>query len=121
MNKLLPGIVAMSILVVVSNILVQFLLLDDLLTWGAFTYSLAFLITDLMNRIYGATDARHIVLAGSFMGIICSFAGSQIVLQEDGYEYSAVSIRVALGSGVAFLVAQMTDMFVFDRLRQGNW
>ena len=121
MNRLLPGILAMAIIVVASNILVQFLLLDGLLTWGAFTYPLAFLVTDVMNRVYGAADARRVVLVGFFTGIICSFAGSQVVLQGDGYEYSAVAFRVAVGSGIAFLVAQMTDIFVFDRLRTGKW
>ena len=121
MNRLLPGIAAMAIIVVSSNILVQFLLLDGLLTWGAFTYPLAFLVTDLMNRVYGAADARRVVLVGFIAGIICSFAGSQITLQGDGYEYNAVAFRVAIGSGVAFLVAQLTDIYVFDQLREGTW
>ena len=64
MEKLLIGILAMASVVVASNILVQFLLLDGLLTWGAFTYPIAFLITDLMNRSYGPVAARRIVLAG---------------------------------------------------------
>ena len=118
MSRLLPGVGAMAFIVISSNILIQFLLLDKLLTWSAFTYPLAFLVTDLMNRVYGAADARRIVLGGFMAGIICYFAGSQIVLQGDGYEYTAVAFRAALGSGMAFLVAKMADIFVFDWLRQ---
>ncbi len=117
MTKLLPGVIAMATIVVASNILVQFLLLDGLLTWGAFTYPFAFLVTDLMNRIYGARAARRVVLAGFFTGVICSLIGSQIML-----EYGpAVSLRIAVGSGIAFLTAQMIDVAIFDRLRQGTW
>ena len=69
MNRLLPGIAAMAAIVVASNILVQFLLLDGLLTWGAFTYPLAFLVTDLINRLYGPGDARKVVFSGCVTGI----------------------------------------------------
>ena len=113
----LPGIIAMAAIVVASNILVQFLILDGLLTWGAFTYPLAFLVTDVMNRVYGVGTARKVVLAGFVTGIICSLIGSQIML-----EYGpAVPLRIAVGSGIAFLVAQMTDITVFNRLRGGRW
>jgi uncharacterized integral membrane protein (TIGR00697 family) len=121
MNRLLPGIAAMAAIVVASNILVQFLLLDGLLTWGAFTYPLAFLVTDLMNRLYGPGDARKVVFSGFVIGIFCSLIGSQITLQGDGYEYPAVALRVAIGSGSAFLVAQLVDVFIFNRLRNGQW
>ncbi|SPF79650.1 queuosine precursor transporter [Pseudoprimorskyibacter insulae] len=117
----LPGILAMAAIVVASNILVQFLILDGLLTWGAFTYPLAFLVTDVMNRVYGAPAARKVILAGFVTGIICSLIGTQIMLQGDGYEYAAVALRVAVGSATAFLIAQMVDVFVFDRLRNGTW
>lgn len=117
----LPGILAMAAIVVASNILVQFLILDGLLTWGAFTYPLAFLVTDVMNRVYGVASARRVVLAGFVTGVICSLIGSQIMLQGDGYTYAAVPLRVAVGSGVAFLVAQMTDVAIFDRMRGGAW
>ena len=100
MEKLLIGILAMASVVVASNILVQFLLLDGLLTWGAFTYPIAFLITDLMNKSYGPTAARKIVLAGFITGILCSFVGSKIMLQGDGYEYPAVALRVAVAAVV---------------------
>ena len=107
----------MAAIVVASNILVQFLLLDGLLTWGAFTYPLAFLVTDVMNRIYGAQAARRVVLAGFVVGILCSLIGSQIMLEFG----PAVPLRVAVASGTAFLVAQMLDISVFSRLRSGAW
>ena len=113
----LTGILAMAVIVVASNILVQFLVLDGLLTWGAFTYPLAFLVTDVMNRIYGAAAARRVVFAGFLVGIACSLIGSQIML-----EYGpAVALRIAVGSATAFLVAQLLDVAVFDRLRDGVW
>jgi uncharacterized integral membrane protein (TIGR00697 family) len=121
MKHILPGILAMAAIVVASNILVQFLIFDGLLTWGAFVYPFAFLVTDLMNRIYGANAARKVIFAGFFAGIICSLIGTQITLQGDGYTYSAVALRVAVGSAAAFLIAQLVDVFVFDRLRSGNW
>lgn len=113
----MTGILAMAAIVVASNILVQFLLLDGLLTWGAFTYPLAFLVTDVMNRVYGVAAARRVVLAGFVVGVLCSLVGSQIML-----EYGpAVALRVAVGSAVAFLVAQLLDVAIFDRLRGGAW
>ena len=120
MTRILPGVIAMAAIVVASNILVQFLILDGLLTWGAFTYPLAFLVTDIMNRVYGTQAARKVVFSGLVVGIICSLIGSQIMLQGDGYEYPAVAIRIAIGSATAFLVAQMLDIAVFNRLREGH-
>lgn len=113
---LIAGIAAMAAIVVASNILVQFLL-GDWLTWGAFTYPFAFLVTDLMNRFYGAGQARKVVLAGFVIGILCSFIGTQII----GEFGPLVSLRVAVGSGIAFLIAQMVDVSVFNRLRGGKW
>jgi len=121
MTRILPGILAMAAIVVASNILVQFLILDGLLTWGAFTYPFAFLVTDLMNRLYGPNAARKVIFAGFIAGIICSLIGTQIMLQGDGYTYPAVALRVAVGSAAAFLIAQLVDVFVFNRLRDGNW
>ena len=121
MQRLLPGVIAMAAIVVASNILVQFLILDGLLTWGAFTYPFAFLVTDLMNRVYGPHAARWVVFVGFLTGIICSLIGSQIMLQGDGYEYPEVALRIAVGSGIAFLTAQLVDVLIFDRLRQGVW
>jgi len=114
--RLLPGILAMAIIVVASNILVQFLF-GQWLTWGAFTYPFAFLVTDLTNRIQGAAAARRVVLAGFVVGLICSLIGSQIM----GEFGPLVSFRVALGSGLAFLAAQLTDIAVFNRLRARGW
>ncbi|GGH61567.1 queuosine precursor transporter [Frigidibacter albus] len=116
MTRYLPGILAMAAIVVASNILVQ-ILLGDWLTWGAFTYPLAFLVTDVMNRVYGPAAARRVVLAGFVTGIACSLIGTQIV----GEFGPLVTLRVALGSGLAFLVAQMMDVAVFDRMRSGAW
>ncbi len=119
-RKHIPGILAMAAIVLASNILVQFLF-GNWLTWGAFTYPLAFLVTDLMNRLYGAAAARRVVFAGFVVGGICSLIGTQIVLQGDGYTFPAVTLRVALASGLAFLTAQMVDVAIFDRLRGGKW
>ncbi len=113
----LPGIVAMAAIVVASNILVQFLILDGLLTWGAFTYPIAFLVTDIMNRVYGVSAARKVVLAGFVTGVICSLIGSQIMLEFG----PAVPLRIAVASGTAFLIAQLTDVAVFNRFRAGTW
>ncbi|WP_339109462.1 queuosine precursor transporter [Thioclava sp. GXIMD4216] len=116
MKHFLPGVLAMAIIVVASNILVQFLL-GDWLTWGAVTYPFAFLVTDLMNRFYGPRQARRVVLAGFVTGVLCSLIGSQI----EGQFGPLVSVRVAIGSGSAFLLAQMVDVAIFDRLRSGSW
>lgn len=117
MNRgLLFGVIAMATIVVASNILVQFLL-GNWLTWGAFTYPFAFLVTDLMNRTYGVQQARKVVLAGFVIGVISSLIGTQIMLEFG----PAVSLRIALGSGMAFLLAQMSDVAVFDRLRAQSW
>jgi uncharacterized integral membrane protein (TIGR00697 family) len=115
--RLLPGIIAMAIIVVASNILVQFLILDGLLTWGAFTYPFAFMVTDIMNRVYGSAAARRVVFAGFVTGIICSLIGTQIMLDYG----PAVTVRVAVGSATAFLVAQLLDIAVFNRFRAGTW
>ncbi|MCR9149204.1 MAG: queuosine precursor transporter [Rhodobacteraceae bacterium] len=112
----LPGILAMAAIVVASNILVQFLF-GQWLTWGAFTYPLAFLVTDVMNRVYGPAAARRVVVAGFATGVICSLIGTQIT----GEFGPLVTLRIAIGSGLAFLVAQMTDVALFDRLRGGSW
>ncbi len=116
----LPGIIAMAVIVVASNVFVQFLL-GDWLTWGAFTYPIAFLVTDVMNRVYGAAAARTVVFTGFIVGIFCSLVGTQIMLQGDGFEYPAVTLRIALGSGLAFLTAQLLDVGIFSALRGGAW
>ncbi|MCF6444714.1 queuosine precursor transporter [Nereida sp. MMG025] len=112
----LPGILAMATIVVASNILVQFLL-GSWLTWGAFTYPIAFLVTDLMNRLYGARAARQVVFVGFIVGIFCSLIGTMIM----GEFGPLVTFRIAIGSGLAFLTAQLLDVAIFDRLRNGKW
>jgi queuosine precursor transporter len=116
MTRLLPGIIAMAIIVVASNILVQYPL-GGYLTWGALTYPLAFLVTDLTNRLSGPLAASRVVFLGFVVGIICSLVGAQIV----GEFGPLVTLRVAVGSGLAFLCAQFVDIAVFNRLRAGNW
>lgn len=115
-KSLIPGVLAMAAIVVASNILVQFLF-GQWLTWGAFTYPFAFLVTDLTNRLQGAAAARRVVLVGFVVGILCSMIGTQIM----GEFGPLVSFRVALGSAIAFLVAQLVDISVFNRLRAQGW
>lgn len=107
----------MGVIVVTSNILVQFLL-GSWLTWAAFTYPLAFVVTDISNRLFGVKQARKIVLFGFIIGVLCSLVASQLV-NADGY--ALTTFRIALASGLAFLVAQLFDVAVFDRLRIKKW
>lgn len=106
----------MAAVVVASNILVQFLF-GQWLTWGAFTYPIAFLITDVMNRVYGAGPARRVVFVGFVVGVVCSLIGTQIM----GEFGPLVTLRIALGSGLAFLTAQLLDVSIFAALRSGKW
>ncbi len=115
-RNLIPGILAMAAIVVASNILVQFLF-GQWLTWGAFTYPFAFLVTDLTNRLQGPQAARRVVIAGFVVGVICSLIGSQII----GQFGPLVTLRVAVGSGLAFLLAQLVDIHVFNRFRNQGW
>ncbi len=115
-RALIAGIASMATIVVVSNILVQFLL-GDWLTWGALTYPFAFLVTDVMNRLHGPAAARRVVFVGFLVGVICSFIGTQI----QGEFGPLVTWRIAMGSGIAFLMAQLLDVAIFDRLRNGTW
>ncbi len=110
------GVIAMAGIVVASNVLVQ-ILLGNWLTYGAFVYPLAFLVTDVINRAAGPARARRVVLAGFLVGVLCSLAGSMI----EGDAGPLVTLRVAMGSGTAFLVAQLLDVAVFDRMRRGRW
>jgi uncharacterized integral membrane protein (TIGR00697 family) len=116
MNKLLLGVIAMAIIVVASNILVQYPI-GQWLTWGAFTYPFAFLVSELVNRFEGAKAARRVVYAGFAVGLICSVIGTQI----DGEFGPLVTLRVAIGSGTAFLIGQLLDVTVFDKLRRTAW
>jgi len=112
----LPGVLAMAAIVVASNILVQFLF-GQWLTWGAFTYPLAFLVTDIINRVYGPKAARQVVVIGFIFGVLCSLVGTQIM----GEYGPLVTLRIAIGSGTAFLLAQLLDVAAFDALRGGKW
>ena len=116
MKPVFLGTLAMATIVVASNILVQFPI-GQWLTWGAFSYPLAFLVSDLMNRFHGAIAARRVVYGGLIVGLICSFIGTQIV----GEFGPIVTLRVALGSAIAFLVGQLLDITLFDRLRREAW
>ena len=116
-RPLLIGIVAMAAVVLSSNILVQHLL-GDWLTWGALTYPLAFLVTDLTNRALGPAAARRVVAAGFVAGVIASLVASRFVNE---FGDPLVTLRIALGSGLAFLTAQLLDVAIFDRLRAGAW
>lgn len=111
MPVLLPAILAMASVVAASNVLVQFML-GDWLTWGAMTYPFAFLVTDITNRVHGASAARKVVVAGFTVGLL----GSLIAAALD-----ATTLRIAFGSCAAFLIAQMLDVAVFDRLRHTTW
>ena len=115
MNRLLPLLsVLMGVVVLSSNYLVQFPVnyynLENILTYGAFTYPIAFLITDLTNRSYGKLVARKIVYIGFVLGI------SSTLFFSTNFS-DLISIRIAIGSGVAFLIAQSIDVSVFDKLR----
>jgi uncharacterized integral membrane protein (TIGR00697 family) len=116
MKKLLPGVIAMAIIVVVSNILVQYPI-GQWLTWGAVTYPFAFLVSELVNRFQGLQSARRVVYAGFIIGLVCSLIGTQIM----GEFGPLVTLRVALGSGLAFLIGQLLDVTLFDKLRRAAW
>ncbi|MFN4272237.1 MAG: queuosine precursor transporter [Aliihoeflea sp.] len=106
-----PFVAAMATVVVASNILVQYPFghfgLQDLLTWGAFTYPIAFLVNDLTNRRFGKEAARKVVLAGFALAVVLSIW--------------LATPRIAIASGSAFLVAQLLDTQIFDRLRHDAW
>ena len=108
----------MGVVVLSSNYLVQFPInyygLSEILTYGAFSYQVAFLITDLANRFYGKFVARKIVYIGFFIGIIFT-----LLFSTDFADL--ISIRIAIGSGVAFITAQLLDIQIFDRLRKKKW
>jgi hypothetical protein len=110
------GVIAMATVVVASNILVQHPI-GTWLTWGAFTYPLAFLVSDIVNRLEGPAAARRVVYAGFATGLICSVIGTQIM----GEFGPLVTLRVAIGSAIAFLLAQLVDVQIFDRLRRQAW
>ena len=119
MNKLFLLLsLVMGVVVLASNYLVQFPInyygLNEILTYGAFSYPIAFLITDLANRSYGKRVARKIVYFGFVLGI-----GFTVLFSTDFADL--ISIRIAIGSGIAFLTAQLLDVQIFDRLRKKEW
>jgi len=119
MNKLFILLsFSMGVIVLFSNYLVQFPVnyygLSEILTYGAFSYPLAFLITDLANRSYGKLVARKIVYFGFLLGI-----GFTVIFSTDFADL--ISIRIAIGSGAAFLTAQLIDVQIFDNLRRKKW
>ena len=116
MKSLIPGILAMAIIVVASNILVNHPL-GAFLTYGAITYPFSFLVNDITNRLQGVSAARRVVLVGFLVGLMCSAVGTQIV----GEFGPLVTLRVAIGSGTAFLIGQLMDITIFDRLRRAAW
>tara|TARA_B100000745_G_scaffold233091_1_gene156863 strand:+ start:235 stop:822 length:588 start_codon:yes stop_codon:yes gene_type:complete len=109
---------SMALVVILSNYLVQFPFnyfgLENLLTYGAFSYPIAFFITDLSNRRYGKNTAKKIVYLGFGLGVFLTFYFST--------NYSdLISIRIAIGSGTAFLISQLIDVNIFDKLRKKVW
>jgi hypothetical protein len=108
----------MGLVVVASNYLVQFPIqyfsLEEILTYGAFSYPITFLITDLANRAYGKFVARKVVYIGFFVGVLLT------VFVSTNFS-DLISIRIAIGSGVAFFIAQNLDIKIFDILRKKSW
>ena len=108
----------MGLIVISSNYLVQFPVkfykLENILTYGAFSYPITFLITDLANRVFGKKIARYVVLVGFFIGIILT------LFVSTNFE-DVISIRIAIGSATAFIIAQNLDVNIFDILRKKSW
>ena len=105
-KSLITLTIGMALVVVISNIAVSYPI-NDWLTWGALTYPIAFLVTDMTNRLFGVSRARTVVYAGFLIGVILSLW--------------AADMRIALASGSAFLIAQLLDITIFDKLRQKTW
>ncbi len=108
----------MGIVVILSNYLVQFPVkfynLENLLTYGAFSYPITFLITDLANRVFGKKISRYIVLIGFIIGILLT------LFVSTNFE-DIISVRIAIGSAIAFIMAQNIDVNIFDKLRERKW
>ena len=119
MNKIFLSLAfMMGLVVLASNYLVQFPIkyygLEDILTYGAFSYPIAFLITDLANRSFGKIVARKIVYIGFTIGILFTFIFAT--------NYSdLISVRIAIGSGTAFIIAQLLDVQIFDQSKMKKW
>ena len=132
LSRYMPFVAAMALVVVASNVLVQFpmqgtvagLSLADILTWGAFTYPFSFLVTDLANRRYGPAVARRIVFVGFMTAVVCSIVVPPLLFRLGlvGFETQAARLaRIAMASGAAFLAAQLLDVTVFNWLRRQSW
>ena len=110
--------VIMGVVIIISNYLVQFPInkfnLQDVLTYGAFSYPVTFLITDLANRRFGKKEARKLVYIGFSVGILLT------VFVSTNFQ-DIISLRIAVGSGTAFLIAQLIDIEIFQRLRKNKW
>ncbi|WP_425406555.1 queuosine precursor transporter [Hwanghaeella sp.] len=114
-KRLLPPVIAMGLVILLSNIAVGYPIqhtlggidLAELLTYGALTYPICFLVTDTTNRLYGAAGARKVVYVGFALGVVLSLVFADM--------------RIALASGSAFLIAQLLDVLIFDKLRRGVW
>ena len=143
---LLPSVVAMAMVILISNILVQIPIehvvelagrrfnLAELLTWGAFTYPVAFLVTDTTNRVFGKRAARQVVYVGFGFGVFLSLVAavgmaSEVANREGIAIFTALMtdsgafdmLRIALASGAAFLIGQLLDITIFDSLRTATW
>lgn len=105
-RPLIIGIMAMSIVIAISNVAVSYPI-NDWLTWGALTYPVAFLVTDFMNRSFGPDCAKKVVYGGFLVGVVFSFW--------------LADARIALGSGTAFLFAQLLDIFIFNKVSKQTW
>lgn len=127
-----PFVLAMALVVVASNILVQFpvmgslggVQLADILTWGAFSYPFSFLVTDLANRRYGPSLARRVVFAGFVAAVVCSIAVPPLLHRWGLIPFETEPgrlTRIAAASGTAFLVGQLLDVAVFNGLRRRSW
>ena len=132
LTRYMPFVAAMALVVVASNVLVQFpmqgsigaLSLADILTWGAFTYPFSFLVTDLANRRYGPAVARRIVFVGFMTAVICSILVPPLLFKAGLIEFDTAAARlarIACASGAAFLTAQLLDVTVFNWLRRQSW
>ncbi len=131
-SRYVPFVLAMAVVVVASNVLVQFpvqgqlgaVSLADILTWGAFTYPFAFLVTDLANRRYGPAMARRVVFFGFALAVTCSIVLPPLLFRWGLIEFETAAdrlVRIATASGLAFLTAQLLDVTVFNWLRRQSW
>jgi len=131
-RMLWPFVAAMAIVVVASNVLVQFpvaghlgaIALSDILTWGAFTYPAAFLVTDLANRRYGPATARRVVFVGFMLAVLTTLVVPPLLFRLGAIPFETAPgrlARIAIASGSAFLFGQLLDVTVFNWLRRQSW